>query len=133
MTPPHRFYDEIARLAEREGMEPVRQRLGLGRVRDVAPEPNPVTFAKIARCMGNLHLQPLTPRLHDIRCPTLVCVGEKDAFGVEPSVVLSRGIVGARLEIVPGRGHGLFLEDPEGFNQLVDRFLGNFQSPSQSL
>ncbi len=94
----HRFYEEVARLAENEGMEPVRRRLALRREHDGVPEPNPVAVAKIARCMGNLHLQPLTPRLHEIRCPTLVCVGEKDAFGVEPSMFLGRGMIGARLE-----------------------------------
>ncbi len=65
-----RFYEEVARLAEREGMDPVRCRLGLRRERDGVAEPNPVA-AKVARCMGNLHLQPLTLRLHEIRCPTL--------------------------------------------------------------
>jgi pimeloyl-ACP methyl ester carboxylesterase len=129
-TAAHRFYEEVAQLAENDGMEPVHQHLGLRRERDTGSEPNPITFAKIARCMGNLHLQPLTPRLHEIRCPTLVSVGEKDVFGVDPSVVLSRGIAGAHLEIVPGRGHGLFLEDPEGFNHIVDGFLRRLQSPS---
>lgn len=121
----HRFYEEIARTAEEEGMEPVRRRLGLRQARDGTREPNAVALAKLARCMGNLHPEPLTPRLNEIRCPTLVCVGEKDAFGVEPSLVLSRGIAGARLEIVSGRGHGLFLEDPEAFNQIVTGFLRN--------
>jgi 3-oxoadipate enol-lactonase len=129
-TAAHRFYEEVAQLAENQGMEPVRQRLGLRREQDAASEPNPITFAKIARCMGNLHLQPLTPRLHQIRCPTLVCVGEKDVFGVDPSLVLSRGIAGAHLKIVPGRGHGLFLEDPEGFNHIVDGFLRSLLPPS---
>jgi 3-oxoadipate enol-lactonase len=117
------FYEDTARLAEEQGMEPVRRRLGLRGPRADAREADPLGFAKVARCMGNLHREPLTPRLPEVRCPTLVCVGEKDVFGVEPSLVLSRWIGGSRLEIVPDRGHGLFLEDPEGFNGLVDRFL----------
>jgi 3-oxoadipate enol-lactonase len=131
-TAAHRFYEEVAQLAENEGMDPVRQRLGLRRERDTASEPTPITFAQVARCMGNLHLQPLTPRLHEIHCPTLICVGEQDVFGVDPSVVLSRGIAGAHLEIVPGRGHGLFLEDPEGFNHIVDGFLRTLPLPSRT-
>jgi hypothetical protein len=34
------------------------------------------------------------------------------------------------LKIVPGRGHGLFLEDPEGFNHIVDGFLRSLLPPS---
>jgi len=32
-----------------------------------------------------------------------------------------------RLEIVPGRGHGIFHEDPEGFARLVRGFLAEPQ------
>jgi pimeloyl-ACP methyl ester carboxylesterase len=120
----HQFYEKVARLAEDERMESVRKRLSLRETRDGISEPNPATFAQIARCMGRLHLQPLTPRLGEIRCPTLVCVGEKDVFGVELSIHLSRGIPGALLEVVAGRGHWLCLEDPGQFNGLVDGFLG---------
>ena len=117
------FYEDTARLAEEQGMEPTRRRLGLRGPRADTREADPRGFAKVARCMGGIHREPLTPRLPEVRCPTLVCVGEKDVFGVEPSLMLSRSIAGSRLEIVPGRGHGLFLEDPEGFNRLVDGFL----------
>ena len=73
--------------------------------------------------MASLNRAPLTGRLGEIRCPTLAIVGEKDFLGAGGSVILSRNIRGARLEIVPERGHGLFLEDPAGFNRLVLDFL----------
>jgi pimeloyl-ACP methyl ester carboxylesterase len=120
----HEFYEDLAQIALARGMDPVRKRLGLGEPREGLAPVEPVAFAKVARAMGGLHHAPLTPRLGDIRCPTLIAVGEKDFLGVGGSVILSRRIAGSRLEIVPGRGHGLFLEDPEGFNRLVLEFLG---------
>jgi pimeloyl-ACP methyl ester carboxylesterase len=119
----HRFYEDLAAAAEGRGMASVHKRLGLGA--DFAgPAANPIAFAKVARCMGNLYHAPLTPRLAEIRCPTLIIVGEKDFLGAGGSVILSRRIAGSELHIVPERGHGIFLEDPQGFNALVDRFLG---------
>jgi pimeloyl-ACP methyl ester carboxylesterase len=73
--------------------------------------------------MANLRHQPLTSRLNEVRCPTLLIVGEKDFLGAGGSVILSRNIAGSELHIVPGRGHGIFLEDPRGFNELVGKFL----------
>jgi pimeloyl-ACP methyl ester carboxylesterase len=120
-----RFYEELATLAEQGDTARVHKRLGLP-----APAPdqrlaNPAAFAKVARCMGNLHREPLTPELDRIRCPTLILVGEKDFLGAGGSVILSRRIAGSRLEIVPGRGHGIFLEDPAGFNRMVGEFIAS--------
>ena len=118
------FYEQLASLAEQRGMEPVRRRLGLGsRPEELTAPAEPIAFAKVARAMGNLHREPLTPRLGEIRCPTLIVVGDKDFLGAGGSVILSRRIAGAELHILPERGHGVFLEDPAGFNALVEAFL----------
>ncbi len=77
----------------------------------------------MARAMGGLHAAPLTPELRSIRCPTLIVIGEEDFLGVGGSVIISRQLANARLEIVPGRGHPIFREDPAGFNRLVLDFL----------
>ncbi len=73
--------------------------------------------------MGGLHTAPLTSALEAVRCPTFVVVGEKDFLGVGGSVIISRRIASARLEIVKERGHALFHEDPERFNALLIAFL----------
>lgn len=122
------FYEDLARVAEERGMDPVYRRLGLGDQREAQAGADPVAFAKVARCMGSLHREPLTPRLGEIHCPTLIIVGEKDFLGAGGSVILSRGIAGSELRIVPERGHGIFLEDPEGFNRLVEDFLRGVSS-----
>jgi pimeloyl-ACP methyl ester carboxylesterase len=117
------FYETLATIAVERGMAPVRRRLGLGASEPDAGDVDPETFAKVARVMANLRHQPLTSRLAEIRCPTLIIVGEKDFLGAGGSVILSRNIAGSELHIVPERGHGIFLEDPAGFNELVGRFL----------
>jgi pimeloyl-ACP methyl ester carboxylesterase len=73
--------------------------------------------------MGGLHTEPLTGELERVQCPTLVVVGEKDFLGVGGSVIISRRIAGARLEIVPGGVHALFHQDPPGFNARLVEFL----------
>jgi pimeloyl-ACP methyl ester carboxylesterase len=122
-TKANEFYETLATMAVERGMEPVRRRLGLGANVSDAAEVDPQTFAKVARVMANLRHQPLTSRLNEVRCPTLLIVGEKDFLGAGGSVILSRNIAGSELHIVPGRGHGIFLEDPRGFNELVGKFL----------
>jgi len=117
------FYETLAEMAVERGMAPVRRRLGLGADEANAAPVDPPTFAKVARVMANLHHEPLTSRLSEIRCPTSIIVGEKDFLGAGGSVILSRNIAGSELHIVPERGHGIFLEDPAGFNAIVGEFL----------
>ena len=118
----HQFYEDLAAVAEQRGMASVHKRLGLGADYQ-GPAADPAAFAKVARCMGNLLHAPLTARLDEIQCPTLIIVGEKDFLGAGGSVILSRRIAGSELHIVPERGHGIFLEDPDGFVALLTSFL----------
>lgn len=60
-----------------------------------------------------------------VSAPTLVIHGEADPV-VDPrnADVLAERIPGARLVVMPGRGHLLWWEDPDGFADLVAGFLG---------
>jgi 3-oxoadipate enol-lactonase len=115
------FYESLAEVGEGEGGEAVVRRLGTCDETTLTPDGK--GFARVARAMGGLHAAPLTAALDAVRCPTLVVVGEKDFLGVGGSVILSRRIANARLEIVPERGHPIFREDPAGFNRLLLDFL----------
>ncbi|MDX2171068.1 MAG: alpha/beta hydrolase [Deltaproteobacteria bacterium] len=117
------FYEELAAIAEARGMAPVYRRLGVSQAQAAAAPTDAATFARVARAMASLHAEPLTPRLEEIRCPAQMIVGEKDFLGAGGSVILNRRIAGSSLAIVPERGHGIFLEDPDGFNRLVLEFL----------
>lgn len=119
----HDFYQDLARRAAERGMAATHKQLGLTAATEPSIAAEPIAFGHVARAMAGLHQQPLTPRLGALDAPTFICVGDKDFLGVGGSVILSRNIKGARLEIVPGRGHGIFLEDPEGFAHLLLDFL----------
>lgn len=121
------FYQDLARIAEERGMEPVVKRLGMAREAANLVAANPHGFAAVTRAMAGLHAEPMTDRLGEITCPTLILVGEKDFLGAGGSVIMSRRIAGAELEIVAERGHGLFLEDADGFNRRVVEFLRKLQ------
>jgi len=117
------FYEDLAAIAEERGMDPVRKRLGVSAEQARQSPTDPATFARVARAMASLNAAPLTARMAEVRCPAQMIVGEKDFLGAGGSVILSRQIAGSRLAIVPERGHGLFGEDPDGFNALLLDFL----------
>jgi pimeloyl-ACP methyl ester carboxylesterase len=117
----HAWYESLAVTSETEGGAALLKKLGSRDGCDAPPEPH--GFARISRAMGGLHTAPITSELERVRCPTLVIVGEKDFLGVGGSVIISRRIAGARLEIVPGGVHALFHQDPAGFNARLIDFL----------
>jgi 3-oxoadipate enol-lactonase len=117
----HAWYESLAVTAETEGGGALLKKLGSRDAADAPPEPR--GFARIARAMGGLHHAPFTADLERIAVPTLVIVGEKDFLGVGGSVIISRRIAGAKLEIVPGGVHALFHQDPPGFNSRLLAFL----------
>jgi len=64
------------------------------------------------------------PTLREVRVPTLVVCGAEDAITpLAESEALARGIAGSRLEVVPAAGHLSSLENPEGFNTALRKFL----------
>ena len=72
--------------------------------------------------------QQLTPpaigRLSDVKCPTLVILGEQDLPHIkEIAGLLVKGIAGARLVTIPLAGHMVNLDARDAFNQAVDKFL----------
>ncbi|MCA9256267.1 MAG: alpha/beta fold hydrolase, partial [Phycisphaerales bacterium] len=59
-----------------------------------------------------------------IQCPTLVVVGELDAITPPKAArIMSDGIDGARLEILPGVGHMAPVEAPDEYARIVGDFL----------
>ena len=72
--------------------------------------------------------RPLSPpaaeRLAEIRCPTLVIVGDRDLPHIlEIAGVLDRDIAGAERLTIPGAGHIVNLDAPEAFNAALGSFL----------
>lgn len=64
--------------------------------------------------------------LSDIRCPTQIIVGEEDVATPPTDARLMAGrIPRARLAVIPNAGHLANLEQPDRFNEVLERFLSS--------
>ena len=70
-------------------------------------------------------LYTLGPEIRRIAVPTLILCGDEDEPCLEPSLMLKRTIPGSKLALLPGSGHGINLEEPALFNQLLGDFLAS--------
>jgi pimeloyl-ACP methyl ester carboxylesterase len=76
----------------------------------------------IAQVFAALTVSDLTPKLGGYKSPTLIVNGEHDSAlpgGTRTASLISH----AEHRILPATGHCCFLEDPAGFNALVQDFL----------
>lgn len=65
-------------------------------------------------------------RLRSITCPVLIAAGEDDSIAPPRySRQLAAHLPQARLEIMAGIGHAPPIEDPRGFNRLIEGFLAH--------
>jgi proline iminopeptidase len=72
---------------------------------------------------GNLADWDRVDRLHEIRVPTLITVGEYDELTPACSEQIHERIAGSRLEVFPDCSHWTFWEAPEDYLRTVDAFL----------
>jgi pimeloyl-ACP methyl ester carboxylesterase len=68
-------------------------------------------------------LYKLTDQISLIDVPVLILTGDEDEPCIEASVMLKRAIPQAGLAVLAQSGHGINLEEPALFNQLVDDFF----------
>lgn len=63
-------------------------------------------------------------RLQEIRCPTLLIVGEKDSLlPISHAKKIEQAIPRAKLLVIPGARHAVPLDSPEEFNHILKQFL----------
>jgi len=115
------WYTKCSQIALREGGAAVMVSMGMKPER--GPVPDGRGMAPVIDAMRTLNTDPLTTALAAVQAPTLIIVGDKDFLGVGGSVILSRAVAGSELEIVAGRGHGVYLEDPDWFAARLGGFL----------
>lgn len=81
-------------------------------------------FADLITLMDSTRGVDLEAELDQIRCPTLIAAAKEDAFIPRSRCrALAEKISGARFEIIPGAGHAVVVEDPEGVLRLIRSFL----------
>lgn len=83
-----------------------------------------VALTEIARLLYALHDDPLTPRLGEIRCPTLVLAGERDAAGMAAATLVAQRIPGGTLRQVAGAGEAPQLDAPDAVLAEIRFFVG---------
>jgi len=115
------WYAQCIEVARDQGGAALMRLMGSNPERVAVPDGPGIV--PVIEAMRSLNTDPLTGRLREIHVPTLIIVGDNDMLGVGGSVILSRAIAGSELEIVPGRGHGIYYEDPQWFSQRLGDFL----------
>jgi proline iminopeptidase len=66
----------------------------------------------------------LLPKLHNLRIPTLVIVGDHDFVPVDVARHIAQAIPGARLVVVRNCGHFSYLECPADVRSALNSFFG---------
>lgn len=131
-------FEQRANTAETEGMEPLADLVvgaamgphthqtqpGLvGLFRQALLENDPTTYAASCRAVRDADV---TDRLRQVRCPTLILLGEQERVAPLPAArALKAGIPHAEVRILPRAGHLPFLEEPAAFNTAVAEFIAS--------
>ena len=84
---------------------------------------DPRGLANSLRGMGAAAQEPLWDRLRAVQVPALLIAGALDAKYCALARRMAQGLPRARVEIVPGAGHAVHLEQPEAFGGAVRAFL----------
>ncbi len=73
---------------------------------------------------GVIKRDSITDKIHLIKTPTLIIVGENDVATIpSKSEKMNSLIEGSQLEIIPGVGHMSVIEDPDSVTELMENFL----------
>ena len=65
----------------------------------------------------------MTAELAKLTVPLLVMTGDEDEPSIEANVMIKRAAPAAGLAVLPKSGHGINLEEPALFNQLLEDFF----------
>lgn len=132
--------DAIAAELREKGIETFAARYSLGpsRVQFEAKDPRGwkafrdklATHSAVGAAYTQLGVQKERPSLFDLEealgqltVPTMIVSGDEDWPCLVPGIFLKRVIPAAALTVMPSTGHAVNLEEPDFFNQLLERFL----------
>lgn len=122
------WYERIAQAGEQDGTA------GLGRAiygekskKQVRGDAQGISH--VTRMLKSLFDDPLTPKLHEVACPVLVIVGEKDPMGPKASEIIHAALPAGRAEFlaIPERGHWLHVEAADEVIAALDAWLAKHE------
>ncbi len=135
-TTPLSMWNERIRVANEQGMEPLVQPAIDRWFTESFRAQQPATVAKVAHmirntsvagwsgCCAAIAAVNTTNRLHEIKCPVLVMVGEYDiGTPLSAALVLHRNLERSTLVVISDAAHMTDVEQPRQFNRAVKMFL----------
>ncbi len=113
----------VPQMLERWFTEPFRKR-GSPILDEIAGAIRTTPPAGFIGCCHALPKINVTARLREIKCPTLVLVGEHDP-GTPPAMAreIHENLPGSELVILPSAAHISNLEQPQAFNAALEKFI----------
>ncbi|MFN4145719.1 MAG: alpha/beta fold hydrolase [Runella sp.] len=76
---------------------------------------------------GVINRRGVLDELKNIKCPTLIIVGDQDVATVpEKSKTIQKNIACSKLVIIPGAGHSSSIEEPEAVTKAIIAFLKQY-------
>ncbi|HEX9098313.1 MAG TPA: alpha/beta fold hydrolase [Candidatus Dormibacteraeota bacterium] len=85
---------------------------------------DPRGYGNACAAMAALNAAPLDPELSRISAPTLIVASDKDRHcPPKAAEIIAAGILGSRLEIIPGAGHPIPVEKPRELAASTNSFL----------
>jgi pimeloyl-ACP methyl ester carboxylesterase len=128
------FIEEFANSPNRRPLM-VKDPKGHERYKKGLKRASPVGFANtLRRVLGERpSLYTMEAELRAMTIPTLLVCGDEDEGCMEANVHLKRIMPSAGLAMMPKTGHLMNLEEPEGFNRLVENFLAAVEAGSWPL
>jgi pimeloyl-ACP methyl ester carboxylesterase len=134
-----------AALILEKGMDHFAATYGHGPTRVQLQNKDPRSFAEYIRQLGEHSalgsantmrgyqgrrpsLYDLTAEMQAIDTPTLIMLGDEEEPALEANLLMKRCIRSAGLAVLPMSGHGINLEEPALFNQLLESFLHQVES-----
>ena len=132
-----KMWGERIRIAQEQGMEPLVEST-LARwftepyrasrrdvMKRIGDDIRNTPVAGYVGCSQAISKIDLTDRLREIKCPTLVIVGEQDT-GTPPAMAreIHENLPGSELKIIPSAAHLSNVEQADVFNAAVLEFLG---------
>jgi pimeloyl-ACP methyl ester carboxylesterase len=138
-----RFRDEaeaVAAFIDQHGMRAFAEKYAYGPTRVQFENKDSRGFAEFKRMLSEhdavgsrntqLGVQRERPSLYDLAdqmqrliLPTLILTGDEDWPCLQPALLMKQSIASAALAVMPNCGHAINLEDPDGFNRILDSFL----------
>jgi pimeloyl-ACP methyl ester carboxylesterase len=70
----------------------------------------------------------LKDQVKELKTPTLILTGDEDWPCLLPGLLMNETIPSSALAVMPNCGHGISIEEPDRFNQIVGDFLARADS-----